>query len=268
MFGIQDPTYADAVYLQNLLRTACRGAVAGGGAYAFASKGGIRMTLGDKSFAPLLEKGRFSLVIGMDDITNTAALDELEKLSRRYPGRLTVRAYIHGDDGSTFHPKFSWFKKADGSGVLVLGSGNLTQAGMNLNREAYSVVTCGTERIDEVIAEWRRWYAHSAPFLFDTDDAVVRIKARWNEEKLRVTTAAKLDFEEEAANRPDIARLKEVYKNQPKSPLIKARPRPAAPKGEDRAFARGQKASSRRTALRAKVKKRVLRLTARRYRRK
>ncbi len=69
-FCIQDPTYANSAYLHEALISTCVNGVSGGGAYAFASKDGIELLIEDDNFKQFLRTGVYTLVVGMDDITN------------------------------------------------------------------------------------------------------------------------------------------------------------------------------------------------------
>ena len=126
-----------------------------------------------------------------------------------------MKAYVHSGKGSTFHPKISWFQK-NNDGVLVLGSGNLTQKGLRHNREAYNVVQYDEAGITEVVDEWNRWLVHSAPFLFDITDPVVLAKAKQNSEKIRAISTAKATVQKEHAIKPGEIKLSDIYKTQPK----------------------------------------------------
>lgn len=215
MFCIQDPSYENSKYLHETLLAECVGCTVGAGAYAFATKDGINLLLTDENFKRFLEKGTYTLVVGTDDITNEHSISALIELKKKYGTHLQVKAYVHNGKGSTFHPKFSWFKKTDG-GSLVLGSGNLTQKGLRHNREAYNVSQHNEQMMSEVMAEWDRWYAHSAPFLFDIDDPVVMAKAKMNTEKIRAVSSAKATVKKSHTAKPDAIKLSEVYKTQPK----------------------------------------------------
>lgn len=215
MFCIQDPSYENSKYLHETLLAECAGCTVGAGAYAFATKDGINLLLTDENFKRFLEKGTYTLVVGTDDITNEHSISALIELKKKFGTHLQVKAYVHNGKGSTFHPKFSWFKKTDG-GSLVLGSGNLTQKGLRHNREAYNVSQYNEQKMSEVVAEWDRWYAHSAPFLFDIDDPVVMAKAKMNTEKIRAVSSAKATVKKSHTEKPDAIKLSEVYETQPK----------------------------------------------------
>ena len=148
-FCIQDPTYENSEYLHEALIASCVGAISGGGAYAFASRDGIKLLMEDDNFKEFLNNGSFTLIVGMDDITNVYAIDMLKRMKEKYGNNLTIKAYIHNSKGSTFHPKYSWFETKDG-GILVIGSGNLTQRGLRQNREAYAIERLSKNEIEEV----------------------------------------------------------------------------------------------------------------------
>lgn len=215
MFCIQDPSYENSKYLHETLISECVGCVSGAGAYAFATKDGINLLLLDDNFKDFLETGTFTLVVGTDDITNEHSIVSLIELQKKYGSHLVVKAYVHNGKGSTFHPKFSWFQKNDG-GVLVLGSGNLTQKGLRHNREAYNVVQYDESGITEVVDEWNRWFLHSTPFLFDITDPVVLAKAKQNSEKIKAVSTAKATVQREHTIKPGEVKLADIYKSQPK----------------------------------------------------
>lgn len=218
-FCIQDPSYKDSMYLQESLLTACEVGISGGGAYAFASKDGIELFLEDESFKKFMDSGTFFLIVGMDDITNIRSLQELKNVRDKYKGHLTVKAYIHNSKGSIFHPKFSWFETASG-GILIVGSGNLTQQGLRHNREAYSVIDCDKKTFNDVISEWNQWLSHSNPFLFDIDDLIVQRVAEQNTMKTIAVRRVRKDISK-AHGKMDDNTFADLFKTQPKDNLNK-----------------------------------------------
>lgn len=215
MFCIQDPSYENSKYLHETLISECEGCKSGAGAYAFATRDGINLLLLDDNFKEFLKTGTFTLVVGTDDITNEHSIVSLIELQEKYGSHLVVKAYVHNGKGSTFHPKFSWFQKAD-SGTLVLGSGNLTLKGLRHNREAYNVIQYDEASISEVVDEWNRWFAHSAPFLFDITDPVVLAKTKQNSEKIRAISTAKASVQRDHVIKPGDIKISDIYKAQPK----------------------------------------------------
>ena len=233
-FCIQDPSYKESMYLHESLLMACEDGVTGGGAYAFASQGGIELLFADETFNRFMDTGYFYLVVGMDDITNVKALRTLRDFEEQYNGHLIVKAYVHNSRGSTFHPKYSWFKKKE-SGVLVIGSGNLTQQGLRHNREAYTVVDCDEKTIDGIVEEWNSWIAHSQPFLFDVDDSLVLSIAAKNTTKTNAIAKAKQEITDKPES-PEETALKDLFRSQPKNFRKKGEakaPKPKAPHDED-----------------------------------
>ena len=203
------------MYLHETLLNECVGSECGGGAYAFATKDGINLLFEDENFKTFLQNGVYSLIVGTDDITNEHAVNVLIDLKKKYGKHLIIKAYIHNGKGSTFHPKFSWFQKAEG-GVLVLGSGNLTQKGLRHNREAYSIIPYNTENMEKVTEEWVSWYTHSLPFLFDIDDPIVMTRAKQNTEQIRAVSVAKASVKKNSIKQKTSDELADIYKNQPK----------------------------------------------------
>lgn len=214
MLCIQDPSYEVSKYLHEVLLSECVGSLYGAGAYAFASKDGIDLLFADESFKTFLETGTYTLLVGTDDITNENAIKELQVLKNKYGSHLHIKAYVHDAKGSTFHPKFSWFKKNDG-GTLIIGSGNLTLKGLRHNREAYCINNYNEDEMKAVISEWNNWLAHSAPFLFEIDDPIVLEKAKRNTVEICAVSAAKKAVKEKS--KQDGISLAEVYKNQPQN---------------------------------------------------
>lgn len=178
-FCIQDPQYAGSILLHETLLKSCKEAVYGGGVYAFVTADGINLFLGDKTFSNFINLGKYTLIVGMDDITSLKALSKLEELKKRYGSNLEVFAFLHTTKGSTFHPKYSWFKTATG-GLLVLGSGNLTQKGLRKNREAFNINELDDDGIKKIELEWKEWLEANKENLKQIDDPLVIQKAEEN----------------------------------------------------------------------------------------
>jgi hypothetical protein len=134
---IQDPNTDDSEFLVDSLLDACTGACAGGGAFAFLSAGGVQLFLRDELFTTFLTRGRFDLLVGVDAITDTAAIAALSAVCREHPN-IGARVFLPSHPRSIFHPKVAWFDLGDG-GILITGSGNLTAGGLRWNIEAFAV---------------------------------------------------------------------------------------------------------------------------------
>ena len=179
MLHIQDPYFSDSYTLHEALIQSCAGSISGQGAYAFATKSGIEILLKDNEFDSLLERGSFSLIVGIDEITNTASIETLNNIKATRPN-LTVYAFDHNNRGSLFHPKLSYFKNTDDTGSLIIGSGNLTLGGLRKNREAFSSLNLSIEELQRIELFWNRWLAQSSNYLKDINDSSVIQKAREN----------------------------------------------------------------------------------------
>ena len=164
MLFIQDFSFSRSYSLHEALIKSCADSIKGYGAYAFASSSGAEILLKDKEFEALLERGSYSMVVGLDEITNPACLETLSQIKEQRPN-LEVRAFCYSNGGSLFHPKVSFFKGRDGSGSLIVGSGNLTLGGLRKNREAFGVVSLSAKEFQRIEADWLSWLAESSPRL-------------------------------------------------------------------------------------------------------
>ena len=77
----------------------CDGAQQGGAAFAFASAMGVKLLGSQPTFSKFLETSEFTMIVGLDAITDTKAVDELRQLSQLYPnaylGSGTTAAVAH-----------------------------------------------------------------------------------------------------------------------------------------------------------------------------
>ena len=179
MFNIQDPSFGKNKLLHEALLEACDNALYGAGAYAYVTSSGVNMLMGDKVFEDFIGRGRYHLVVGMDDITNTRTLETLTDIQRKSKSHLQLSAFLSVDSGSTFHPKFSWFRTTNG-GTLVVGSGNMTAKGLRRNVEAFVLHEVSKERIDEIEIMWNEWLRNSNALLKSITDIEVVEKAAQN----------------------------------------------------------------------------------------
>jgi hypothetical protein len=184
---IQDPTDPASEYLVDTLLAASNGATRGGGAFAFLSRGGVQLFLRDRGFADFAVAGAFDLVVGVDAITDMAAIAALDAVRADLPS-LGASVHIPTHPRSIFHPKFAWFEKP-GGGVLVTGSGNLTAGGLRWNVEAFNVSTLNTREIRAVSGQWDAFKAKSAASLFATGDPMVIARLQRNAERRRLERA-------------------------------------------------------------------------------
>lgn len=122
-------------------------------AIAYATVAGVK-TL-EKAIGGIPAVSRW--VIGLDDaITQPKAILDLMEL----PGT-EVRLISLADEGRRFHPKIYslWSTDVETSALLVLGSGNMTQAGMRKNGEAGIVIRAETTaEVKDLLSVWEEFW--------------------------------------------------------------------------------------------------------------
>jgi hypothetical protein len=173
---VQNPGVIEVNLLDTLVGLA-DGASGGGAFFAFASADGVRLLLGDDAFVGAMRRGRFDLVVGMDAITDTAALAALEAIATEQQG-LGVAAFLH-KRSALFHPKLCWLLKGR-SVELVVGSGNLTPGGLRKNWEAFAHLRLEGEEARSFLGDIDRWRTDHAAWLRQIDDPSVVERARRN----------------------------------------------------------------------------------------
>jgi len=207
---IQDPSNPESEYLVDVLLDACSGATAGGGAFAFLSAGGVQLLLKDKIFKDFLARGRFDLLVGVDAITDTAAIDALTAVRRENPS-ISARVFMPSHSRSIFHPKVAWFDAGDG-GLLVTGSGNLTAGGLRWNIEAFSVERLDARSMADLRLRWDEYLARTAECQLETSDVRVVALLERNADRRRAMrkagVTARREEGEESQQEPPMEALK------------------------------------------------------------
>jgi hypothetical protein len=176
---IQDPKDSSSTYLLEVILDACENAELGGGTFAFASAHGAKLLFLDSSFQEFLKSNSFSLIVGVDAVTNKKALEALSEISTHYPN-LSVRAFLSSVGGrSLYHPKFCWFKNSKG-GILISGSGNLTGGGLRNNFEAFTLNKLDQPAYDEMLSSWDHFIASNTMNLHEITEEAILNKASNN----------------------------------------------------------------------------------------
>lgn len=206
---IQDPSNPDSEYLVEVLLDACSGATVGGGAFAFLSAGGVQLLLKDEVFKDFLARGRFDLLVGVDAITDTAAIEALSVVRRENPS-ISARIFVPSHPRSIFHPKVAWFDAGNG-GLLVTGSGNLTAGGLRWNIEAFTVERLDARAMADLRLRWDEYLALTAECQLEPEDGRVVALLERNAARRRAMreagiTALGEGLEEPAQEAPMVAR--------------------------------------------------------------
>jgi hypothetical protein len=177
MWFLQTPKTTSEKLLGVLAQEAV-GAIGGLSAFAFITAAGVKYLASENSFTDLLAVGNFTMIVGVDAITDENALSALSDLQGRHPN-FTPLAFLHSAAGSLFHPKATFFRRKEG-GVIVTGSGNLTSGGLKANWEAFSVDSLSEEQAVSVENMWREWIAAHSTELLPLSDARVVERAKSN----------------------------------------------------------------------------------------
>lgn len=151
---VQDPAARTTSYLLEMLADAADSATEAVGVFAFASRDGVEMLLGDAGFAGLLKRGSVTLIVGIDAVTNRSTLEDLAARSSRCRS-LKVRVFWH-DTGALFHPKVCYFRGAKRH-TLIVGSGNLTPGGLRDHFEAFTVTSGSASEVGPLIEQLKRF---------------------------------------------------------------------------------------------------------------
>lgn len=174
-FHLQDPTSPDTIYLFEAIIDAARGASSCAGLFAFASRGGVDSLIGDPEIQGFLGRSTMALVVGVDAVTDRAALVRLRELEQQHEG-LNVRVF-RNPTNSLFHPKVTRFDYPNGCRTLIAGSGNLTPGGLLRNFEAFSVVRSSPGELLD-LSSWDRFFTDHATDIRAIDDEALERAAR------------------------------------------------------------------------------------------
>lgn len=174
-FRLQDPTSPQTVYLFEEIIRALTTAESWRGIFAFASRDGVDSLFLDPVTVHFLLRGRCSLVVGIDAVTNRATLERLQEIENNNNG-VEIRVFWNPIAG-LFHPKVCHFRHPDGQQTVIVGSGNLTPGGMRNNFEAFSVLrTTRRERLE--LAAWDDFLRAHQAALSRIDDAALERAGR------------------------------------------------------------------------------------------
>lgn len=146
-------------------------------AFAFVTARGVNLLFDQADVKANLEKVKIHLIIGMDAITDAKAIEKLSDLCSKFKN-FSVQVFLPRS-GGIFHPKFSWVKKGK-AGVVITGSGNLTNGGLKNNFEAFSVTQIDQQAIKAIEISWNRFLADNPDSLFPLDAEEVKEAALEN----------------------------------------------------------------------------------------
>jgi HKD family nuclease len=182
---IQDPTDPNCLYFyEAILREVMSGSLESWrGMFAFVTGGAVKsLFLEDPDVVEFLRMGgEVSLLVGIDAVTNVAALEELSRLTEAYQG-FEAKVFFNPTKG-LFHPKMSLFRHEDGRIVLIVGSGNLTPKALRKNIEGYSIAI-GNEDEFNSLSVWDDFLERHAENIGEIDERALE-QARENQAAIR-----------------------------------------------------------------------------------
>jgi HKD family nuclease len=203
-FHFQDPTDPDTKYLtEAILEELENGDVIRWRVVvAFATPAGVSALWDDPVVAAYCQRDATEVIVGLDAITTPETLDRLAALEDQY-ARLEVLTF-QNELRPLFHPKVMLFQRADASGSLIVGSGNLTIGGLFGNFEGFTVIDFDADEAD-LVTEWDTFRDRHDERLWSIDDDAYEM-ARRNLVQLRRRQDA-VDVEpdeDEGAIEPDV----------------------------------------------------------------
>lgn len=189
-------TPGEVTSLHAALVDAATGAKGGFAAFAFATSTGIDTSFAEPAFRKLLTGGQFRLVIGLDAITDTAALAALKTAQAALP-KAAISLFYNFKGGALFHPKTMFFRRALG-GVCLTGSGNLTLGGLRNNWEAFWKADISEVEASALEAQWTQWLTIHQDNLLPVDDPRVEAQAKLNAKSMALVLKATKETDGEA----------------------------------------------------------------------
>lgn len=177
MLSIQDPNYAAAPTALDSFLAVFPAANRLRMTFAYASASGIHMLFASAAFIDFIDQYECDLILGTDAVTNFAAHEAIKSIAAKHPN-LKVQFIVREFDGRTFHPKFCLATCGE-SGILVVGSSNLTKNGLLSNWEAFADIKLGKSAHKKSVKKWKDWLKRLKPFLrpLGHADTIAAVKA-------------------------------------------------------------------------------------------
>lgn len=180
---IQDPTEPPRSPLFDIIVDLVReGAVVTGRLFfGFLTGSGMDALLAVPEIATVFRNAQLEVLVGIDAVTDRAGLKRLQAVAAENP-KLHARV-IMNTTGVLIHPKMFLLRYDDGSGVLVVGSNNLTGNGLSGNVEGYSVYRYAAGEEPDLL-DWDEFVSRWTPLLSAIDDEALE-RARRNERRIQ-----------------------------------------------------------------------------------
>lgn len=128
-----------------------------------------RLEIGDCLSTGSSDLAVFQLVIGLDAITDTAAIAALKTAKAALPNA-PISLFYNPKGGVLYHSKTMFFKSPTG-GQCLTGSGNLTLGGLRNNWEAFWTADVSPAEAVTLGDQWAKWVADNADGFLPLDEA-------------------------------------------------------------------------------------------------
>jgi len=115
-------------------------------------------------------------IVGADTVTTAEALARLRDLEDMSEGRCSVRVLVDPSRG-LFHPKVFIFERTNGSGVVLIGSNNITPGGLENNIEAAVLIDkLSNQEMEPWRLLWQQALGLGASLHPITDDLIAQVR--------------------------------------------------------------------------------------------
>lgn len=182
-FRVQDPTHPRrSTLFDTLIELAQLRQVSSGRMFfGFLTGSGLDALMAVPEVAKVFNTARLHVIVGLDAVTDRAGLQRLLEITEVNPELSAM--VIKNPTGSLIHPKLMILEYEDGSGVVVVGSNNMSAGGLTGNVEAYSLLHWepeGSPDFSDLDRFIDRWQSNMSPI-----DADAMERAEQNERRYR-----------------------------------------------------------------------------------
>ena len=186
---IQDPTDPPrSVLFDELFALAEGGEVVGLRMFfGFLTGSGMDALLGVPAVKKILLHREVEVLVGLDAVTDRLGLERLLELAEENP-RFKARV-IKNTTGALVHPKMLVARYADGRGLAVVGSNNLSSGGLGGNVEGYAIARFDPGE-DMDLSDWDAFIERWGALIAEIDNEALETAAQNARRLRRLRTAA------------------------------------------------------------------------------
>lgn len=198
-------------YLIDAIGEAATGAVQGQAIFAFATVAGIDMLFSLDAVSTLANAGELNLLVGIDAVTNRAALERLLALMAKHKG-FRARVFWTRGEG-IFHPKVCYFRTSTRERWLI-GSGNLTPRGLRDNCEMFADIEGASDQLKTLRKPLDAFLGANGQSIAEIDERALARAAK-NRNTDPVSTVEPTQITREMLNRRSSERAERAARRRP-----------------------------------------------------